>query len=240
LGEIIIVQQVPYEPAGALTELITQAGHSFRYIKPFSGDSIPSPNCINDYHALIILGGPMSVNDQAQLPFLKDEIILIQAALKEKKPLLGICLGAQLIAAASGQKIYPGTLEVGWGDIVLNQDHYKDDPLWSTFPHHLKVFHWHGETFDLPKDAIHLARSSQCPQQAFSLGGHAYGLQFHFEVTLEIVQNWIDYASDQGIDLSTDQKLAMVAETKRELPLLHHHLSYFMKGFLQLETQSST
>src|SRR5262249_26269785 len=145
------------------------------------------PRDVSDLQGLVVMGGPMSVNDGNKYPFLLPEIQLIEKVLNEKKPVLGVCLGAQLIAKALGCRVYPNKhRELGWHPIELTK-HAAVDPLFGVLPKKLNVFHWHGETFDLPSGATLLARSKLCENQAFRWGDNAYGLQFHVEVTPTMV-----------------------------------------------------
>ena len=122
----------------------------------------------------------MSVNDEAQLPWLRDEKVFIASAIDQNKGVLGICLGAQLIANALGARVYPNTVkEIGWFPVFAE----PAQPGTFVFPKSTQAFHWHGETFDLPAGAVHLARSAVCRNQAFQFGTRAVGLQFHLETT---------------------------------------------------------
>lgn len=140
-----------------------------------------------DADALILMGGSMSANDD--LAFLHREIEQVRAAVRLGKPVLGICLGAQLIAKALGANVYPNaTKEIGWAPVTFT-DAARNDPLFRDFKSEV-VFHWHGETFDLPQGAELLTSSAACRHQAFRLGDHVYGLQFHLEVTPEMISQW--------------------------------------------------
>jgi GMP synthase-like glutamine amidotransferase len=139
---------------------------------------------VNDVDLLIVMGGPMSVNDESIHPWLKDEKRFIKEAIARGKPVLGVCLGAQLIASAMGTRVYPNAeKEIGWFPIHRVHTPRARDAF--QFPKESVVFHWHGETFDLPPGAIRLARSEACENQAFQLGRNAIGLQFHLETTRE-------------------------------------------------------
>jgi GMP synthase (glutamine-hydrolysing) len=143
--------------------------------------------CIADADTLILMGGSMSANDNVS--FLNREIECVQAAVQVGKPVLGICLGAQLIAKALRAKVYAnGKKEIGWAPVTFT-DAARNDPLFCG--HYSEViFHWHGETFDLPAGAELLASSAQCRHQAFRFGDRVYGLQFHLEVTPELIAQW--------------------------------------------------
>jgi GMP synthase-like glutamine amidotransferase len=141
-----------------------------------------------DLDLIIAMGGPMSVNDEVEFPWLKEEKRFVADAIHGGKAVLGICLGAQLIANALGARVYPGPhKEIGWLEIESTSDNLD----LFRFPKKATVFHWHGETFDLPLRATRLARSPGCENQAFQVGPRAIGLQFHLETTPESVESLI-------------------------------------------------
>lgn len=141
---------------------------------------------------LIVLGGPIGVYDHQDFPFLKDEIALIARRIEARKPILGICLGAQLMAAALGARVYPGKqgAEIGWSPLQPAPN--ARPPAWFAplLAPGLSVFHWHGDTFDLPSGALHLAKTELYPHQAFAIENFALALQFHPEVTAEGLESW--------------------------------------------------
>lgn len=157
-------------------------GAHINYTRFFEDADLPD---LSGLELLVVMGGPMSVNDEAALPWLVEEKKFLRAAIERGIPVLGICLGAQLIAAALGARVFPNLhREIGWFDIEAVE--LSETSLASTcfaFPARAKAFHWHGETFELPPGAIHLARSAACPNQAFQIGRHVLGLQFHLETT---------------------------------------------------------
>ena len=150
-----------------------------------------------EYSALVVLGGPMSVYDTQRHAWLKDEVRLLRRCMDEGIPILGICLGAQLLASALGAEVYSGgRKEIGWGEIRLRPSAHRD-PVFTGLPSRLTVFHWHGDTFGLPPDSRHLAASEMFPHQAFRAGDRWYGLQFHLEVTEGMPQAWAnEYAAE--------------------------------------------
>ncbi|OGP15807.1 MAG: hypothetical protein A2053_07015 [Deltaproteobacteria bacterium GWA2_50_8] len=235
MSSFAIVQQVPYEGAGIFEECLQTWGHRYCYLRPYLSKSwLPRPEGLHDYDGYIFLGGPMSVNDQKEVPYLREEMALIQEGLRCRKPMLGVCLGAQLLAAAQGMPIYKGVREIGWAPIEFDPSGAPSDPLFSHFPEKLLVFHWHGETFDLPQGAIHLAQSSACRNQAFGIHRHAYGLQFHLEVTEEIIKDWVQKAGDQDIFLTDEQQREILETTKKEVENLNRLGRQFFQKFVQL------
>ena len=184
-------QHVPFEGLGYIETYLLRAGFQISYTRFFNADEIPDPRT-TDF--LVVLGGPMSVNDEPLLPWLATEKKGLRAFLKTGKPVLGICLGAQLIASALGSRVFPNReKEIGWFPI---EGLAHGNPAALRFPSPAEVFQWHGETFDLPPGATHLARSSVCENQAFQIG-RAIGLQFHLETTPESARALIRHSGPE-------------------------------------------
>ena len=192
-------QHVPFENLGAIEPWLRASGYSISQTAFFQPSfSLPSVDTID---LLIVLGGPMSVNDEAQYPWLVREKEFIRQAIAAGKPILSICLGAQLMANALGAKVYPNAVkEIGWFPIMGQQgesEESKSDLF--QFPSSLEVFHWHGETFDLPPGAELIASSEACEHQAFQIGRSAIGLQCHLETTPTAAQALVDNCADELI-----------------------------------------
>ncbi len=188
-----VFQHVPFEGLGAIEPWLAARGASVATTRWFAE---PRPPALDSYDWLIVMGGPMSVNDDATLPWLRDEKRAIAAAIDADKTILGVCLGAQLIASALGAEVGPGReREIGWFPIerVGEPDGH---PLARAFPTGTEVFHWHGETFELPSGTRHLARSEACERQAFALGARIVGLQFHLETTPESAAALVRHCSE--------------------------------------------
>ncbi|HRR34963.1 MAG TPA: amidotransferase [Kiritimatiellia bacterium] len=172
-----ILQHVPFEGLGSIESWLTARHARVTWTRFFEDLSLPEAD---DVDLLIALGGPMSVNDEERLPWLRAEKRFIARGIELGRPVLGICLGAQLIANALGARVYPGPhREIGWFPVYSMQ---AEDCLFA-FPDEFLAFHWHGETFDLPSGAVHLARSDACRHQAFRYGRNVLALQFHLETT---------------------------------------------------------
>lgn len=172
-----ILQHVFFEGAGSILHWLEHRNAKVSVTRLFDSQPLPS---LSDFDVLIALGGPMSVNDEDTLPWLRLEKSLIKDSVESGKPVLGICLGAQLIASSLGAHVYQGEhKEIGWFP-VRPIPHQTDS---FTFTGEIDVFHWHGETFSLPVGAVHLAESDGCPHQAFQIGDRTIGLQFHLETT---------------------------------------------------------
>lgn len=173
-------QHVPFEGLGSIEAWLRDAGYAITCTRFFESPDIPD---LSDIDLLIVMGGPMSVNDEAEFPWLVQEKGFIREAVQAGKPVLGVCLGAQLIASALGAKVSKNPVkEIGWFPI---QGLSGDERAVFRFPPETTVFHWHGDTFDLPAGAIRLARSPACVNQAFQVGRATLGLQFHLETTPE-------------------------------------------------------
>ena len=193
------LQHVPFETPGNIETWIAENRHLLSFTKFFGNDLLPLPG---DFDALIIMGGYMSIHDEINFPWLKKEKELIAAAIRQKKKILGVCLGSQLIADVSGATVYPNPeKEIGFMPVHFTET-AKQSPFFKDFPDEATVFHWHGETFDLPDEAIHLAYTSACRNQAYSIGNHILGLQFHFEVTPKIVRDMIEQDGHELIPAS--------------------------------------
>ena len=170
-------QHVPFEGLGRIEDWAGSQGHRLFQHRLFENDPLPDAAVVD---FLVVMGGTMSVNDTGAHPWLEAEKDFVGKVIRLGKPVLGVCLGAQLIAAALGSRVYPGTeREIGWFPVRASE---------STggtffFPPEIRVFHWHGETFDLPDGAVRLASSPVCANQAFQWGDRVIGTQFHLETT---------------------------------------------------------
>ena len=192
---LLVLQHVPHELLGTLNPMLKRAGFRIRYVN-FARYPEAQPS-LDGYAGLIILGGPMSVNDAHRLTHLTTELKLIEEALRREIPVLGICLGAQLIAKTLGADVYPSReKEIGWYD-VSPTDEAVGDPLLAELQTTEKIFQWHGETFDIPRTTRHLAFSPLCANQAFRYGNKVYGFQFHMEVDEPMIQRWLNVAENQ-------------------------------------------
>ncbi|HUJ73147.1 MAG TPA: gamma-glutamyl-gamma-aminobutyrate hydrolase family protein [Verrucomicrobiae bacterium] len=190
-----VLQHHNCENLGTIAQALQNAGVSARYTRSFEGQ--PVPKQMGDATGLIIMGGPQSVYEQDKFPYLRDELHLIEDALQQAKPVLGVCLGSQLLASALGASVYPARQkEIGWNRVTL-ADFAATDPLFAGVPKSFTALHWHGDIFDPPRGATLLASSALTAHQAFRNGKNAYGLLFHIEVTLPQVRRMVEtFASE--------------------------------------------
>ncbi len=189
--KVQVLQHVPFEDIGSMRGWFATRGAELQYTRFFGEPDLPSPD---EPDLIVAMGGPMSVNDEEEFPWLRREKQFVREAIGRGVPVLGICLGAQLIASALGAGVYPNTQkEIGWFPIegtAVPDDRFR-------FPERSEVFHWHGETFDLPPGAVRLARSAVCENQAFQIGERVIGLQFHLETTPESADSIITNCRDE-------------------------------------------
>jgi GMP synthase-like glutamine amidotransferase len=187
---VLVLRHTPHCPLGSIATFLADGGLDYRYVDLFA--DVPRRLPLEESSGLVVLGGPMSVNDTDQYPFLLPELVWIKEAVDQQVPTLGVCLGAQLLAKSLGERVYPNhRKEIGWFDIELLPS-AADDALLGGCRAVETVFQWHGDTFDLPSGAVHLAMSPACPNQAFRCGPCAYGVQFHVEMTPELMAEWFD------------------------------------------------
>jgi len=183
-----VIRHLAFEDLGSFTSVLQANDHQINYIEA-AYDELSQLDVLSD-DLLIILGGPVSVNDGAMFPFIETETNLLKKRIAADKPTLGICLGAQLIASALGAKIYPGQgKEIGWYDLKLTEAG-EQSALRYLDARHCSMLHWHGETFDLPENATLLASSEKYTNQAFSYGRNILALQFHPEITQRGMEKW--------------------------------------------------
>jgi GMP synthase (glutamine-hydrolysing) len=187
--DVLVLQHIACEPPGAFEDVLVAAGADIHRVELDEGDSLPP---WQDFVAIVAMGGPMSVNDDAELPWLTAEKQAIAAAVRAGVPYWGSCLGVQLLAAALGARVYPGSQpEVGVLPVALT-DEGQADPVFAGLPPEFLTLQWHGDTFDVPEGGVLLASSPAFPNQAFRVGRAAYGVQFHVEVTDQMAREWAE------------------------------------------------
>lgn len=194
MRKVLVFQHVAHKILGTLNPTLKERGLNIRYV---NFDRTPDERpTLQKYNGLIVLGGHMGVYQSETYQHIKVELQLIEEALKKDIPVLGICLGAQLIATVLGSEVRRHSVkEIGWYDVNFNSEALSD-PLFNHFNSTEKVFQMHGDTFDIPKSAIQLASSNDCHSQAFRYGSKVYGLQFHLEVDEAMILRWLGYESN--------------------------------------------
>jgi GMP synthase (glutamine-hydrolysing) len=218
------LQHAPFEPPAGIAAWALRKGHHWAGSRLYLGEPLPG---LDDFDWLVAMGGPMSVHDEALYPWLTGEKKLIEQATKARKRILGVCLGAQLLADVLGAKVRRSRhKEIGWFPVHLTPQGDSSGPL-RDFPQSFPSFHWHGETFEIPAGAVHLATTEACKNQAFEFGGIVVGLQFHLEVTRggvrALIQNCQADLDSGQYQQPPDQMLARKEEfgvVRRLLPKL--------------------
>jgi len=193
---------VPFEGLGCIETWIQMHNHNVSYTRFYEQYQLPEIEAID---MLIVMGGPMSVYEENIYPWLKPEKDFIRNAIDKGKIVLGICLGSQLIAEVLGASVYPGKQkEIGWFDLSATENGLNH-PILKGFDERFQVFHWHGDTYNLPPQTEHLFFSDVCKNQAFILDNRVLGLQFHFEVTAESVRLMVENGMSELIESETVQ-----------------------------------
>jgi GMP synthase (glutamine-hydrolysing) len=192
--KICAIYHVYFERLGLIEDWIIRKNHDLREIFLYENNSLPVPE---EFDLLVLMGGPMSVNEEHIYPWLVQEKALIRESIRRGKGVLGICLGSQLIASALGSRVYAGkTREIGWYPVVFNRTP-ELLKLFRVLPEGMTVFHWHGETFDLPPGAVRLAQSTVTENQAFIYKNCVLGIQFHMEMKPESISLMINHAGHE-------------------------------------------
>jgi len=218
MAKIYVLQHHPVENLGNIADALEAAALAWQYVRVNDGQPVPAT--MKGAGGLIVMGGPMGVYQTDRHPWLRDEMRLIEDAVKSNLPVLGVCLGAQILAAALGAKVArnPSGKEIGWHPIRLC-DSAREDRLMRDLPATMTPFHWHGDIFDLPPGAVSIASSDKTPCQAFRHGDKAYGFQFHFEVTRESVAAMANAFAKELVreNIPAD---AMIAQAADHIPKL--------------------
>lgn len=224
--DIQCFMHVPFEGPGIIARWAANNGHRMEYTRFYENDPLPDPEKTD---MLVIMGGPMNVFDYHVHPWMEEEIAWISAFIKSGKPVLGVCLGAQLIAAALGAEVYPGPhREIGWfnlhclpclGDYMICKD----------LPSSRKVFHWHGDTFDIPEGAVRIAESKAFANQGFIYRGKVLALQFHLEMTPETVEGMLENCGDEISEGPFMQSAAEIRDQQDHFELNHQLMFHFLE-----------
>lgn len=201
------LQHVPFEDLAGIETWAQAKNHSISATQLFQDAVLPD---VNEFDLLIILGGPMNIYETDLYAWLTAEKKFIEEAIREEKKVLGICLGSQLIADVLGARVFQNPhKEIGWLPITLTEE-ARSSQLFSELPQQFEVFHWHGDTFNLPQNTIHLARSEGCKNQAFLYGSNVLALQFHIESSSESIQRMVQHEWEditEGIYVQTPDEI---------------------------------
>jgi GMP synthase-like glutamine amidotransferase len=226
------LQHVPFEGLGSIGPWLKSSGYRTTTTKFYESTSLPNPD---QFDLLIVMGGPMSVNEEDRFPWLRTEKQFIRHTIESGKAVLGICLGAQLIASALGEAVYPNRRkEIGWFPIK-GIPHQLETTF--HFPPSMEAFHWHGETFDLPDGAVLLATSEACKNQAFQFGPAVIGLQFHLETTPESAQAIVTHCREELLPSKFVQPEAVILD---QAPNKYQVINELMAKILDFLMDKST
>jgi GMP synthase-like glutamine amidotransferase len=233
---VLVIKHVAIEGPGLIEDCVRQENILHQIHNLGSGLRLPK---LDPFTHVVILGGPMNVYEEGRYPFLIEEDLFIKEAIQRGKSILGICLGAQLIAKALGAKVFKASLkEIGWYDVSLTRIG-TIDPFFSHLPRTFPVFQWHGDTFELPHNGILIATSSPVPHQAFRYGDNVYGLQFHLEVTRAMIREWMETYEEEfeGRESPLLSKQDILAETELKINPYKEMGMKFLKSFFRRPTK---
>jgi GMP synthase-like glutamine amidotransferase len=223
-------QHVPYEGLGNIEDWIKSKKHSLSVTRFYVNDSLPKREEID---WLIIMGGPMGAYDDRKYPWLTEEKRFISESIKAGKKVLGICLGAQLIASALGSEVYPHIhKEIGWFPIKLTWE-VAESKVMKGFPNEFIAFHWHSDTFTFPKGAARLAETAACRNQSFAYKDKVIGLQFHLDVKLENIEEWVRIGANELI-------AAPYVQTAKQILAANDHFAEIQKYMYKILNQMET
>lgn len=222
MTDVLIVQNTKIEDSGLLGELFQNDGFKLNFVLA-KKEKLPN----DDFSLLVVLGGPVSANDD--LSYLRNEEQLIRDFVTKEKPVLGICLGSQLIAKAFGANVYPSPKkEIGfYNDLVKENTNYK---LFEGFDNPFTVFHWHGDTFDLPNHAVRLVHSKDYLNQAFQFGS-AVGIQFHLEVDENMINLWLEKAEEKLAEIPYIDPAKICQDIDIKISTVKKNMNIFYKNF---------
>ncbi len=232
MPKLLVFQHAAQEPLGTLDPHLRREGFRIRYVN-FARQPDARP-ALDGYDALIVLGGPMNVDQADRFPHLEHEVRVMREALDQGRPVLGICLGAQLLAHALGGHVGRASApEIGWHDVAVS-DAAGTDPLLGHFAGVERVFQWHGDTFELASGATHLASSERCTNQAFRAGDAAWGLQFHLEVDQPMIARWLAHPDNEPAVAALDGgPHTVLRETERCIARQHELAERAFAGFVE-------
>lgn len=227
--KIQYIQHVPFEDIAYVGNWADKNGVHLGRTRLYEDDPYPF---LSDFDVLIVIGGPMGVYDEQEHPWLKTEKAYIRKAIHDKKIVVGICLGAQLIAAALGAKVYQNSFkEIGWFP-VYKTPQAQNTSLGEILPERFMAFHWHGDTFDIPKGAVHLAESKACKNQAFVYLNRVIALQFHLESTQSSIESLIQNCKNELVSAPFIQTTDQIRKGYHQIESLNTIMDRLMNRFI--------
>jgi GMP synthase-like glutamine amidotransferase len=235
--DVLVLQHIACEPPGVYEDVLRERGAILHRVEVDAGDELPD---WREFDAIVAMGGPMSANDDAALPWLRDEKKLVAEAVRAGMPFWGVCLGVQLLAASLGARVYAGAEpEVGVLPVELTEEGRRD-PVFSALPPTVPALQWHGDTFDLPPGALRLAGSPAYPNQAFRFE-NAYGVQFHLEVSSKMAREWMDVpAYANALEQTIGGETLLRAVDARVDEMLEHGRALFARWLDHVVRTSSS
>jgi GMP synthase-like glutamine amidotransferase len=229
---VLVIKHVDIEGPGLIEDCLRQENIPHQILTLESGLPLPK---LDHFTHVVILGGPMNVYEEDRYPFLRVEDLFIKEAIQRGKSILGICLGAQLIAKALGAKVFKAPAkEIGWRDVSLTRIG-SIDPFFSQLPKRFWVFQWHEDTFEIPHNAILIATSAHVPHQAFRYGENVYGIQFHVEVTQRMIREWMETYEEEfeGLESPLLSKQDILVDTELKINPYKEMGMKFLKSFFK-------
>jgi len=226
---------VPFETPAAISDWARERGFEETATKLYEDVSFPS---LDEYDFLVIMGGPMGVYDEEEYPWLKAEKVFIKEAMEGGKPVLGICLGAQLISEVLGARVKKNRFkEIGFFQVALTPIGWNS-PVFSHMPATFDAFHWHGDTFEIADKGYHIASSEACPNQAFVYDNRVIGLQFHIESSRESVEALVKNCGKELMEEAPYiQKPDVILDEERDFREMHAILYKFLDSFLEYQKE---
>ncbi len=224
---IVSLMHVPFEDAANLGVWAKQRGHSVEAVHLYAGQPLPTATVVD---AVFVMGGPMNIYEEAEHPWLAAEKRFLAECVEAGKIIVGVCLGAQLLADVLGGKVTRNAhKEIGWYE-VARTDAAAQSPLSDVLPERFWAFHWHGDTFAMPPAATHLASSAACANQAFLYGNHVLGLQFHLEYTADSIEQMLTHCANELENIPFIQPPAQIRTEYRHLPKTKNLLDNLLDG----------
>lgn len=230
------LRHVPFEDAGAIEEWAVHRGFPLCYTCLDENEGLPQPD---SFDLLVVLGGPMNVYEEKTYSWLAEEKTFLRCAIQTGKKMLGICLGAQLLADVLGGKVSANPFkEIGWHPVSLSRTAEQSPFLLRVFPKRFSAFQWHGDTFHIPPGGLHWAESSACRNQAFQYGRNVIGIQFHLEYTRKSIEKMLYYCSDEIVDSPFIQKPDIIRKGYESIPQMNAMLFRFLDEWLDLSPET--